>query len=359
MRKGRLWDRPVAVFAALVIGSSAQGLLAGSSHGDHFDFLKPQIVLSDDDRRHLDEGQVIVETLPGQGRQLGVFVATRLHAAPDALVLWTRAIAELKRSQFVLGSGRFSDPPQLSDVEAIILDEEDLRTWRDCAPGDCGLKVSADEIESARRVAAAAGSGWREALQMEFRRLLLRRAATYRDRGLAAFPPMADGRTVHRPQQVFLDIATQSQFLSRVPEVSDWLTSYPTTDHRSVESFLYWSKENYGRGKPVISITQVGIRRYEPGVGLPSIVVTGKQVFATHYVEGALGTTMILSDPPDRRSYLVYVNRSQLDLLSGLFGGMTRAMLERRLKHEAPQVVRAIRARLESGDPPVSVSETR
>ncbi len=45
-------------------------------------------------------------------------MATRLHAAPEALVVWTRAIAELKRNEHILAIGRFSDPPVLAGSES-------------------------------------------------------------------------------------------------------------------------------------------------------------------------------------------------------------------------------------------------
>src|SRR5688572_3788902 len=84
---------------------------AESARSDPFEFLAPSIVLSREDRDRLDRDQVLARTLSGRDGQLGVFVATRLNVQPDALVAWTRAIAELKRSKFVLAISRFSDPP--------------------------------------------------------------------------------------------------------------------------------------------------------------------------------------------------------------------------------------------------------
>jgi hypothetical protein len=57
------------------------------------------------DRADLDCDQVVARVLSGKGGQLAIFVATRLNAQPDALVVWTRAIPELKRSKFVLAIG--------------------------------------------------------------------------------------------------------------------------------------------------------------------------------------------------------------------------------------------------------------
>jgi hypothetical protein len=80
-------------------------------HDDPFEFFTPSIVVSAADRERLDRNQVLTRVLPGKDRQLAVFVATRLDASPDALVAWTRVIAEFKQSRFVPAVTRFSDPP--------------------------------------------------------------------------------------------------------------------------------------------------------------------------------------------------------------------------------------------------------
>jgi hypothetical protein len=50
--------------------------------------------------------------------------------------------------------------------------------------------------------------------------------------------------------------------------------------------------------------------------------------------------------------YLVYLNRSRIDVLDGFLGGFVRRIVERRLRSEAADVVRGLRRRLESGEPP-------
>jgi len=101
-----------------------------------------------------------------------------------------------------------------------------------------------------------------------------------------------------------------------------------------------------------VSVTHVGIVQTASDRRLPAVLVAGKQIYATHYVEGGLGLTMIVSDGSTDTSYLVYVNRSQVGFLRGWFGRLVQNMLEGRLQREAPLVVGALRARLESGAPP-------
>jgi hypothetical protein len=95
-----------------------------------------------------------------------------------------------------------------------------------------------------------------------------------------------------------------------------------------VESFVYWSKERLG-GKAIISATHVSILR-SANTTLPDVLVAGKGIFATHYLNASLSLTAIMRGRPGSPNYLAYVNRSEVDVVSGLFGGLVRVFMERR-----------------------------
>ena len=84
--------------------------------------------------------------------------------------------------------------------------------------------------------------------------------------------------------------------------------------------------------------------RNAAGSGLPLVTVAGMQVFATHYYQGSLGLTYLVGDS---RRYLVYVNRTELDVLGGFLGGLKRAILESRLKRDVARLIGGLRGRLE------------
>lgn len=60
---------------------------------------------------------------------------------------------------------------------------------------------------------------------------------------------------------------------------------------------------------------------------------------------------MLLHDAANGAPYLVYVNRTELDLLKEFVGVFARRILEGRIERQAPQIVGGLRARLESGAP--------
>jgi hypothetical protein len=336
-----------AAIAGIVTGIQAGGTITPRT--DPFAFFQPDVVVGAADRERLDHGDVVVRVLPSRDGQLGVFVSSGLDAPAEALVTWTRAIAELKQGKFVLAVRRFSDPPAIEDLDGLALDEGDVEAVRRCRIGDCGIKLGGVEIESLR--AAGAGPEWRAAIQQEFRRAVLNRVSAYRSDGLAGLPAYADRRDALRPEDAFAAILAGSPYLrDRLPGVSARLLDYPNADEPGVESFFYWSKEQYGTGKRVISVTHVDIVRPD-AADAPAVLVLGKEIFATHYRTGSLGVTAVVHDPVTDRRYLVYINRSHVDVLHGLFGGLKRKLIEGRLADESTELVRAVRRKLESGVP--------
>jgi hypothetical protein len=264
-----------------------------------------------------------------------------------------RRITELKRSSYVLAIGRFSDPPIIDDLSTLELDDDELSDIRKCRPGRCGLKLSATEMTELQRAAVDAGPEWKPAVQRAFRRTVLRRVQAYQVDGHQAVPPYENHGGPVRPAVTFAAILAHSTFLTdRVPQFAEHLTNYPRTRLPEVESFVYWSKERLA-GKAIISATHVNILRHRDA-SLPDALVAGKQIFATHYVNASLGLTAILPGAVGSHSYLAYLNRSEVDALGGVFGGLVRWVVQRRLKGEAADVLRGLRERLESGEPPAS-----
>lgn len=328
------------------------GVIGGAAAGpsDAFRFLAPHIVLTDDEQRQLDNDGTFARVLQADGGQLAIFAATRLQTEPEALAQWTREIAALKRSRFVLAIGKFSNPPRLADAAGMSLDDADLDALRDCVVGDCGLKLTAHEISALSRAIREAGADWRESAQRQFRQLVIERVRLYRSSGLAAIAPIADRQPATRLDEVFGAIMRDSPYVARVPELASWLREHPDASSDDVESFFYWSKERFGAGKPVILVTHVGIARPD-AADAPALLVAGKQLLATHYMYGALSLTGVLRDPGADANYFFYLNRSRIDLLDGFFGGLRRAIIERRLRSDTPEIIRGLRSRLESGPP--------
>jgi hypothetical protein len=315
---------------------------------DPLAFFAP-LSVSSAERARILRGEAVVKNLPARGAEVAVLAVSRTTATGEGLAAWIGEIARLKAGPQILGIGRLSNPPRIEDLAALSLDDDDLADIRRCRPGDCGVRLSGAEMTALQAAAAAAGAGWREAVQAAFRRAILARAEAYRASGQDGALPYEDRRPPIAPGREFQLVLDASPFLTaRAPTLAEYLRVYPYAAEPGVESFLYWSKEDLGR-KPIVALTHVVVLR-SPATDLPDALVVSRQVYASHYMTGALAVTAITSDGSSR--YLVYLNRSRLDVFGGMFGGLVRSIIDRRLRGEAAEVVDAVRRRLESGPPP-------
>ena len=352
----------------LLVTLGAAALWAQSPIGPSpLDFFRPDVTLSLAERSRLDRGESIVKSLPPSSGEVAIFAAVRADISGDRLVAWVRRIDALMRGRFVMAIGRFSQPPRLEDLDAVTLEPGDLDELRRCRAGSCGLKLSANDIEMLVPLTRERRPGWQTAVQQGFRQVLLARATTYLGHGLRGLPPSADREEPESVETEFAPLLKNSTFLrTQLPGLAEYLTHFPAhpmpaapgktsgtgqnvaIDHRPGESFLYWSKEGLG-GKPIISITHVSILKPNDHLA-PEAIVVSRQIFASHYVTGSLAVTAVTGGASGH--YLTYLNRSRVDILDGVFGGLVRRIAERRLREEAGDVVDGLRRRLESGDPP-------
>jgi hypothetical protein len=322
-------------------------LAAPAAVSDPFAFFRPSVVVTIDERRRLELGEPVARILPGREREVAVFAALRVDIDGDRLIAWMRRIADLKKSPYVLAIGRFSDPPGIADLAGLTLDDEDLSDIRRCRPGDCGLKLTGAEMDRLRYTLAGAGAGWKPALQDAFRHVVLARVHAYLIDGLA----VPEGEGEHSPVAAsFSRILRHSAPLTeRLPQFAAYLDRYPYAPMPDVESFVYWSKERLG-GRPIVRLIHVSMLR-GAGDDLPDAIVAGKEIFATRHINSSLGLTAVMRGAPGSHHYLAYLNRSDVDVLDGFFGGFVRWLLERRLASDASDVLQGLRRRLESGDP--------
>ena len=293
----------------MITDLAAAALAALWLAGEPFALLAP-ILLSASDRRALDRGEVVSRTIDGESGQVGVFAVSRIDVAAESLVATARAIEDLKRSSYVTAIKRFSNPPRIEDLDQLVLPPKELQAALACRPSSCTMKLLPDEIDQLVAEAARPGADRAARVQQAFRAIVLARALAYVRNGVS-------------------DLAA--------------MTRRPATP--GTESFLYWSMESYGSGKPIVLITHINI--IPPASAADPAIVIGKQIFASHYINEGLALTAITTDAETGARFLIYRNNTGVDLLGGLFGPIKRRVLESRLRRDVPDVIARLRQRLE------------
>jgi hypothetical protein len=320
--------------------------------GDPFAFFQPTVTLTPADRETLAGGAPVVHFLPASGPEVGAFTA--IAVGPEVSVrraaAWMRQAELLRENRYVIASQRLSVPPRLSDFDRIVLDDGDLEAIRRCLPGRCGVKLAAADIEALTRVAVGGGD-WKRRLQRAFREMLLQRALTFAGGGLPALDAIVDKKQPSIPAEALMPLVNRSAFLGqRLPAIAGRLAR--CAPQSSSASFMYWSQERLG-GRPVVTLTHATvITSDEPG--RPPLLMLAAQVYASHYIDASLTITALVRDEAASQNYFVYLHRSNVDLLRGLWGGIARAVIESKVRKDGPAILRFVGRRLASGEPPLT-----
>ena len=309
---------------------------------DPFSFLSPTIQITPDERRQLDAGKIVADSLPAHGHELAILAAGAIDVDGDVLISKINNIVDLERGPIVLEIGRFSETPVVEDLATLTLDRPALDDIMRCRPGDCALKLSTGEIERLRKVIAVAGPEWPRATEQEFRKVLLDRVSAYLALGERAIPTYSDAPV--DLSNILTQLLQRSPFLqSKMPELATTLERYPAMKARDTGSFLYWSKEKPWRN-PIISVTQVFIKRGDPSAGFPEVIVASKEIFSSRSTSGSLSLLLLLRGPESLSArYLVYVNRTWVDGMNGFW----RPLVNRFVRREAATVFSTVRARIQ------------
>jgi hypothetical protein len=340
--------RPVvllALIAAAAIAPPRTGA-QGTATRDDLAFLEPWFEADRRERQTLARRGVVVRTLPAGGSQIGVLAVTPIAIDPDLFVSRMRASGGIAHAGII--SGTFSDPPVVEDLASISLDEGDLdRLRRLCRPGDCRLNLAEHEIGLLQRVLGPEGSGASPGIQHAFRQVVVNRTRVYLEEGLEALPGYDDRSKPVRPAVIFSEILQQSPYVkTHVPRLAAYLEGLPNPRPDGIESFLRWSRATIN-DKAVIMVTHVSIVREAPAAGMPAVVVAGKQVYASRYMNGELTLTMLFAGEAGAPWYLLHASRSELDELGGSFSGIKRSLIGSRIKDEAARALAALRDALE------------
>jgi hypothetical protein len=331
---------------ALTATLTAAQAAAPAAHHDGLTVTMPMTGQPD-----VDSGLAVVEVVSDDDADLAVVGAVRTSVDGERLLAWFHEIEQLQRSAYIPLIKRFSNPPQLSDVATLVLDDEELEALRECEPGRCKVKLSATEIGHITSAIAGAGDRWKSAAQDTFRQIVLSRARDYLTYGFSnsAYEDHKKRVTLGSEFVALVDSSNMPDLLTA--DVADHLRRYPYGQRDRSESFLFWSKDVLGDAKPIVGITHINLFKGSSPDELT--VVAAVQVYATHYVTASLSLTAIVPAPDGVTRYLVYARRSRVDVFRGMFGELLRRIVKKRLRAEGPPLLEGLRRKLESGFPSI------
>jgi hypothetical protein len=331
--------------AGVLVCLAAVALAAESQSAVDVRTLLTEIAgFTSEDWANVERGVAVAKVVDTDAREIAVAGAVRIKAERGRLVARIRDIEHLKRSAVVLDVGRFNDPPTTRDLARAPFEDYNL-DLRECRPGDCRVRLSADDIALFHRRVDWRAPDWRERSASAWREALTAQASAYIRNGRSALPVYANKA---EPLDVASELGTLGAkfwFVNRFsPEFYRYLQQFgqpaPAGSHHS----LYWSKEDFGV-RPVFRISHQVILPVEDAV-----LIATNQVYADHYLDAALGLTVAV-DAHDEGFYMIAVNRARTRSLSGFLRRFVRGTVQGRSRDAMRKILTATRVGLESDLP--------
>jgi hypothetical protein len=298
-------------------------------------FLTNAFQLSAIDIEHLDGGQVVSRTMEVKNqREVATLGIVRITTSPLTYVERLTDITSFKRTTDVLQIGTFGSPPQLRDIASLSVDDGDLKRLRACRVEDCAVRLGADGIERIHREIDWRSPDASQNASSLVRQMLVDYVARYRQSGTEAAMEYANREPRINVGREFASLMDGDPITSAyAPRLRRHLLEYPkSSPDKLLTDFVYWSKELV-RGRPVISITHVATAAAVDDSPV-AYAIGSKQIYAMHYYDASLGLTLLVPDRtvPTPAVFVVYLNRSRIDLFEGMFGGVARRIVAGRAR---------------------------
>jgi hypothetical protein len=330
--------------AFLILGTQADGRGSDPAHA----YLATTFHFTSGDLARVDRGHVVARTIAATDRrEVATLGIVRVGVTPEFYVEQLADIARLKNDEAILQIGTFSTPPRLDDVAALTLDEGDIRSLRRCRVGSCGLQLPAEAIDRFRREINWDRAGAADRANDLMRRILVEYVGEYMRAGASAAMAYADGPERDDVGREFAELADEEKgSLTPFPALRRHLVEYPATTVPETADLLYWSKERIGR-RGVPSVTHVAMARL-PGASPARYAVASKQIYGAHYYHASLGLTVLVPAPrSEATTYLVYLNRSRIDVFGGFFGGIARKVVSGRARATVSEQLQSLQRTLQ------------
>lgn len=273
----------------------------------------------------------------------------RIWATPEAYLRGYRDICAFESSPGVTACGKFSLPPVESDFDGLKLTQKDVDELRACQPGNCAFKIGDAGLEFLRATVNWAAPDSVEQANRAVRLLWLQYLLRYQDRGNAGLAVYHDTSEYFRVENGLLGILQQATALEAYgPRVIEYLRGYPASRNDATEEFFYWQAGEFGL-KPVHRVTHVAIEQIPVTYGA-GYVVASEMLFASHYFRSALEIQYLIPGQDQRQGgmhYLVSVQRSRVDGMTGLRGHFLRAIVTRRARQAMEWHIANVKQRVE------------
>ena len=338
------------VILVLLLLSLVQLPRSNAQNVEPLKFFRDYVGLKDDQIAAIRNGKAVAKVVESRTPdEVFVFGSVYVQSTPDKYLKLASDIDALRKLPSYLAIRKFSDPPQLSDLDDFTLEADDIKQLKNCEPGKCDVQLPAEPMEAFKQsVNWSAPDAANQANQLA-QKMALEAIQRYQQGGNAALGTYMDKHHPAAVGETFASLLSRSKALpAYLPELDRYLLEYPEAKSENIQSEFYWEKVNFGL-KPTLRIVQAIVYRGPSSTG-PVYAVAVKQLYASHYFETALDLTVCVRDQenPDRGFYLITLKGSQQAGLTGIKGGIVRKVAVDKTRSSLERALGAIKQKLET-----------
>jgi hypothetical protein len=314
------------------------------------DYFKNSIGLTQNEIADTRAGKAIGKVLPSRiPDEIFVFGAVYINAPPEAYLRFATDFDRLQKLPEFLAIRKFSDPPQLSDLNGFTLDSDDIKALKECKPRHCDVQLPAQAMENIQKSIAWDAPDLDQQVNQLLQRGAIERLHEYRRIGNAALGSYHDKNRPTDVQKQFEYMLSYTRVLPEyLPDFHRYLLAYPNAKSPNIEDTFYWAKVKFGL-KPTLRVVQLVTRRGQSAKE-PAYAIAEKQLYSSHYFETALDLTFCIrgSDSPKQPGfYLIKEMGSEQAGLTGFKGSIVRKVAVGRTASSLQKSLAAIKSILE------------
>jgi hypothetical protein len=308
--------------------------------------------LTDEQIRDVHAGKAVATILESPTPdEVFVFGAVSINSTPERYLKQASDIDDLRKAPAYLALKKFSDPPQLSDLDGFALDERDIDELQHCKPGQCDVQLPSEAMEQFQRSVDWSAADRSEQVNRLARQMAFQALLRYQQGGNVALGTYRDKSHPTAVADTFVSMLREMKAVpAYLPELDQYLLNYPNRQSPAIQSQFYWEKINFGL-KSTLRIVQAIVYRGSAPDG-PAYAVAVKQIYASHYFETALDLTVCVRDSVQERTkggfYLITVKGSQQAGLTGFKGSIVRKVAVDKTRSSLQQALATYKQKLES-----------
>jgi len=340
--------RVVLVCVSLTAGISLPG--ACQTSAELQDYFENSIGLGQEQIADIRGGKAIGKVLPSRiPDEIFVFGAVYINAFPESYLRFATDFDRLRRLPEFVAIGKFSDPPQVADLEGFSFDEEDIKALKECKPRHCNVQLPAQAMENIQQSLDWDAPDLDRQVNQLLQRRAIERLQEYHRKGNEALGTYQDKDHPTDVQKQFEYMLSYTHVLPEyLPDFHRYLLAYPDGRAPNIEDTFYWAKVKFGL-KPTLRVVQL-VTLQGQSAKEPAYAIAEKQLYSSHYFETALDLTFCIRGSDNSKQpgfYLIKEMGSEQAGLTGVKGSIVRKVAVGRTASSLQKSLATIRSILE------------